>query len=525
MKLSAYLSPSRHGVYYFRWPLPQAETEPRKTVRISLRTKCRDRAGDLARHLASYGRLMRDNKTLARLRQDHMREMVRSYFTASLDRYVERLNDTGLPDRSLDLLRQELAAHEDAAEGHDDLPDLYLDPDAFRASTGLTDDQWAKNEPSLRREMRKARRDQIRELLSRAESLDGYFFGQPTQTAPMPPQTRSAPLGKAIQDFMAEHAPQWSDQMAARAQAFLSVLVEYFGPDRSMANITRQDAAEMKKLVQALPVNRNTKPETKDLPLMEAINAPGVRKVSVKTVNNHMAMFYRFWNWAEKHGHAPHKLFEGMNMKVAKAKKAAEGRKAYSKDETAKLYAELTGNASGLVKKPDHKWGALLGLYTGARLREIAQLDVEDIRQEGAIWYLDINADGEKKSLKTPAAKRRVPIHSDLIRLGFLDWVQAQAGQPRLFMAFSYNAKEGYGRNLGRWFNTVFLPGLGLKESGLVFHSLRHTMVTRLAQAGVPEPLYQEIVGHERQGVAQQVYFKEGHTLAQKQEGIERFRV
>ena len=62
----------------------------------------------------------------------------------------------------------------------------------------------------------------------------------------------------------------------------------------------------------------------------------------------------------------------------------------------------------------------------------------------------------------------------------FSGW-QAQAGQPRLFMAFSYNAKEGYGRNLGRWFNTVFLPGLGLKESGLVFHSLRHTMVTRLA--------------------------------------------
>src|SRR6056297_1462221 len=111
MKLSAYLSPSRHGVYYFRWPLPRAEDHKRRTVRISLRTKCPDRAGDLARHLASCGRLVRDNKTLARLRQDEMRNMVRSYFAASLDRYVERLNDTGLPDRSLDALRQELAAH------------------------------------------------------------------------------------------------------------------------------------------------------------------------------------------------------------------------------------------------------------------------------------------------------------------------------------------------------------------------------------------------------------------------------
>ena len=97
---------------------------------------------------------------------------------------------------------------------------------------------------------------------------------------------------------------------------------------------------------------------------------------------------------------------------------------------------------------------------------------------------------------------------------GFLDWVSAKPQSQRLFMALSYNDKEGYGRSLGRWCNTVFLTGLGMKENGLVSHSLRHTMVTRLAQAGVPEPVYQNLVGHERQGVSQQVYFKDGHALA-----------
>ena len=84
MKLPAYLSPSRHGVWYFRWPLPVADGRRRSSLKISLRTKCPNRAGDLARHLASCGRLVRDNKTLARLRQDQMREVVRSYFTSSL---------------------------------------------------------------------------------------------------------------------------------------------------------------------------------------------------------------------------------------------------------------------------------------------------------------------------------------------------------------------------------------------------------------------------------------------------------
>ena len=187
MKLSAFLSPSRHGVYYFRWPLPSPDRQSRRTVRISLRTKCPDRAGDLARHLASCGRLVRDNKALARLRQDEMREMVRSYFAASLDAYIEKLNDTGLPDRSLEALRQELDVHDDAIDGFDDLSDLYLDAatlDGFRASAGLTKVQWAENEQSLRQEMRKARRDQIKAILSAAESVEGYSFSEPARTAP-----------------------------------------------------------------------------------------------------------------------------------------------------------------------------------------------------------------------------------------------------------------------------------------------------------------------------------------------------
>ncbi|RVT82592.1 site-specific integrase [Rhodobacteraceae bacterium CCMM004] len=520
MKLSAFLSPSRHGVYYFRWPLPSPDRQSRRTVRISLRTKCPDRAGDLARHLASCGRLVRDNKALARLRQDEMREMVRSYFAASLDAYVEKLNDTGVPDRSLEALRQELAAHEDAAEGHDDLSDMFLDPDAFRASAGLTDAQWKENGPSLRQEMRKARRDQIREFLSRAESLEGYSFTEPAQTAPKLSQARSASLSAAIADFKAEHGPQWSQEMRNKADAYLAVLVEYFGSDKAMEKITRQDAAEVKQVVLAMPVNRKTKPETRDLTLQEAIAVPGLPTLGIKTVNSYLDMFRRFWDWSEKHGRAPEKLF--VDMKVKARKKADDGRKTFTPAQTKRLLRELTENTSGLVKSDEYKWSTLLALYTGARRREIAQLFLTDIRQDRDIWYLDINDDGPRKSLKTPAAKRRVPVHSELIRLGFLNWVQGLPRQERLFMSFSYNAKEGYGRNPGRFFST-FLKGLGMKEPGLVLHSFRHTMITRLAQAGVPEPIYQDIVGHEREGVAQQVYFKEGHTLAQKQEALEKF--
>ncbi|MEO1607567.1 MAG: site-specific integrase [Pseudomonadota bacterium] len=467
---------------------------------------------------------------MARLRQDEMREMVRAYFAASLDRYVERLNDTGLSERSLDALQQELDVHEDAIGGFDDLSDLYLDAgtlDSFRASAGLTEAQWAENEDDLRRELRKARRGQITELLSRVGALEGYSFAKPAQVAREPdkaPHRPYASLKDVYEDFISENRPRWTTQMENRAKAFLAVMLEFFDPQRPFAEITREDAADLKKVVMALPVNRNTKRQTKGLPLLEAVQVASIKKISLETFNNHMAMFDRLGDWAKRHGRAPENVFDG--MKIKKAKGAKTDRKPYNYSQTALLYKELTQNLTGLVKKEDQKWGALLGLFTGARLNEIAQLQPGDIGQEDSIWFVHISDEGDdKKKLKAEASRRKVPVHSELIKLGFLDFVNSQSGKPRLFMSFSYNPKDGYGRNLGRWFRDTLLPGLDMKEEGLVFHSLRHTMVERLAKADVPEPLYQDIVGHERQGVTQKYYNKGGHTLAQKQEALEKFEV
>ena len=188
-----------------------------------------------------------------------------------------------------------------------------------------------------------------------------------------------------------------------------------------------------------LPVNRNTKPETKGLPLSEVVKVPGVAKISVETFNDHMAMFDRFGNWAKRHGHASDNVFDG--MKIKKPKGAKTGRKPYTYEQSSKLYNELTQNTSGLVNKADHKWSALLGMFTGARLNEIAQLLPTDVKQENDIWFIDITDDGHNQKLKAPASRRKVPIHTELIKLGFFEFVAERANTPRLFMSFTYNTK------------------------------------------------------------------------------------
>lgn len=123
-------------------------------------------------------------------------------------------------------------------------------------------------------------------------------------------------MGAAVDDFIAEHSRQWADKTIGQNRAYLNILVEYFGPDRLLATITKQDASEVKKVLQALPASRNTKPKLKAMPLMQVIKEPGHKKIAAKTINSHIQMFKMFFDWAERHGHSPHTLFEGMKVGV-----------------------------------------------------------------------------------------------------------------------------------------------------------------------------------------------------------------
>src|SRR5207249_331618 len=70
-------------------------------------------------------------------------------------------------------------------------------------------------------------------------------------------------------------------------------------------------------------------------------------------------------------------------------------------------------------------WLPYLALYTGARLEELAQLRVVDVKIEDGIAYLDIHGlDGRR--VKTRSPERKVPLHPELLRIGLLRYVEEQ---------------------------------------------------------------------------------------------------
>jgi integrase len=73
---------------------------------------------------------------------------------------------------------------------------------------------------------------------------------------------------------------------------------------------------------------------------------------------------------------------------------------------------------------PNARWAALIGLYTGARASEVGQLLVADVFNEDDMPCIRISDEGEHQKGKTEVSLRTVPLHPDLLALGFWDWVE-----------------------------------------------------------------------------------------------------
>lgn len=151
-------------------------------------------------------------------------------------------------------------------------------------------------------------------------------------------------------------------------------------------------------------------------------------------------------------------------------------------------------------------WIPLLGLYTGARVGELAQLRVTDVLTDADVPMLSITNEGNEQRVKTKAGLRDVPIHSELIRLGFLDYVESARKNSSGNLWPDLPTREGKpGGYFSHWFG-IYRRGLGFGKAP-DFHCFRHTVRTQMAEAGIPEGVIDTLVGHEVSGsVGSKVY-------------------
>jgi integrase len=154
-------------------------------------------------------------------------------------------------------------------------------------------------------------------------------------------------------------------------------------------------------------------------------------------------------------------------------------------------------------------WVPLIGLYAGARLEEICQLTIRDIRCSEGIHYFSIqlcddeaSEYGVDKTLKNDESRRSVPIHKKLIDAGFLKYVEhtKAAGKTWLFPDITPDQYDKRGGNFTKWWSR-WRRSLAVGGAHRCFHAFRHTFKTACRAARIEEELHDAITGHSGGGV------------------------
>jgi integrase len=144
----------------------------------------------------------------------------------------------------------------------------------------------------------------------------------------------------------------------------------------------------------------------------------------------------------------------------------------------------------------------LIMLFSGARPGEIAQLAVSDVRQLHGQWIFHVTTEGDDhdqgKAVKTAGSMRVVPVHSELIRLGFVDYHQRRQkqGGMQLFPGAVRNGRGQIMTDVSREFGR-YLTRIGLKQGrGLSLYSFRHGAADALRRAGHLDNDFGYLLGH-----------------------------
>ncbi|ENF3293868.1 site-specific integrase [Escherichia coli] len=154
------------------------------------------------------------------------------------------------------------------------------------------------------------------------------------------------------------------------------------------------------------------------------------------------------------------------------------------------------------------RWASLVSVVTGARSAEVCHLTKRDIvTLDNGLVCIDINEDGDGKSVKNKHSVRLVPLTDGAYGFdlaSFLSWVDTQPDEGPLF-GMTPSAYSS-------WFNSrVMTEALGDAEN-VSLHSLRHWLATRMKERGVNLVDAQGILGHSSQSITYDLYGK-GHAV------------
>lgn len=350
--------------------------------------------------------------------------------------------------------------------------------------------------------------------------------------APSPAKETFAPNIPALLEGLIAHRDEDSpltDKTAGQMRQAVALFIEATGK-QAIEDVQQADVATFVGVMKKLPKAYRKSPKDRDLPLSAFIERGRTLPVDQvgfagATLNRNLATLGALAVYAKGSGHKVDSNLDPSQLRMRRKSKARKERPPFTLDDLKLLFRHpiWTGCQSAgrrnmpgnVIIRDGRYWVALVLAYTGARLEEIAGLLAGEVDIDHAIPHIQIRVNGNRR-LKNPQSERDVPLHPDLIALGFLDYVRAvrPRGEKDLFPDLTPN-KEAKGATFGgqvdhpiRQAVTQQLGEARFKNGkAKTIHSFRHYVIGFLnTHKDIRDKVAIDIVGHEGQGEGKKRY-------------------
>ncbi|MBE6448104.1 MAG: site-specific integrase [Alphaproteobacteria bacterium] len=178
---------------------------------------------------------------------------------------------------------------------------------------------------------------------------------------------------------------------------------------------------------------------------------------------------------------------------------------------------------------PDAFWTCMIALFTGARMNAAITLQYKDIFTKDGIACIQFLSDHSIKQLKNEASERLVPIHKQLLELGFVDYIKRKQTKLKAkdtdFIITKCQTKSGQYNN--KYFTrelSPFFTDIRVKteaNDGYDFHSFRKNISIAMQDAGIINTYINDVIGWEGKSTMEQSY--SNHRLEEIKAQLNKF--
>lgn len=347
-------------------------------------------------------------------------------------------------------------------------------------------------------------RSYVRVLRALAQRTQGEPIETPPLITPQSPATGEG-LKAALKGWQKAINPAGST--LAEFTRAIELFTQLHG-DLPVVQLRRSHVRAFREALQDVPHSSARKGNLRNAPLPELAawgrQHPEVPKIANGTINKLLGGVQAVSLWARDNGFVPDEVAWSDPFSRARLEEEGSGRSPFDLSDLRVLFGSRVFTAG---ERPTGGrgeaafWLPLLALFTGARLGELAQLTADDVQadeRDGTPMLVFTKDAARGKHLKSPSAVRVVPVHPELLQLGWLEFVRQVREEhgPTAWLFPLISPQHGSGdRAWSKWFNR-YLGDCGVTGSNKVFHSFRHGFTDALRAAGAREDVSKALVGH-----------------------------